>query len=204
LRDRRTKSGRKLEDRARKQERFREERRSSGRLLTLVVAAVAVSLFVVGLMMLFGVGGQGAPSSGGAGGVSQAASDAARRTGGAFTVVEPVNDVVKLPVADFVDGQARFYTLRTQTKEIDFFVVRSSDGIIRAAIDSCDVCYAARKGYRQEGDDMVCNNCNQRFPTVRVNEVRGGCNPSPLTRTLEGEEVIIRGSDIIADGDRYF
>ena len=75
--------------------------------------------------------------------------------------------------------------------------------MIRAAFNACDVCYLDKKGYRQEGDDMVCNNCGQRFPSELINEVRGGCNPSPLVRTIEGDEVVIRVDDILS-GARYF
>jgi uncharacterized membrane protein len=116
----------------------------------------------------------------------------------------PVRDgAVRLPVSTFDDGQARWYTYPAGPKEIEFFVLKSSDGIIRAAFDACDVCFLAKKGYRQEGDDMVCNNCGQRFPSKLINEVRGGCNPSPLERTIEGDELVIKVEDILAGAD-YF
>ncbi|MBL7200177.1 MAG: DUF2318 domain-containing protein [Anaerolineae bacterium] len=116
----------------------------------------------------------------------------------------PVSDgAVRLPVTTFDDGQARFYTHHADGKDIQFFVLKSSDGVIRAAFNACDVCFLDKKGYRQEGDEMVCNNCGQRFPSELINEVRGGCNPSPLVRTIEGDEVVIRVDDILS-GARYF
>ena len=116
----------------------------------------------------------------------------------------PVRDgAVRLPVSTFDDGQARWYTYQADGVDIQFFVLKSSDGVIRAAFNACDVCFLDKKGYRQEGDEMVCNNCGQRFPSVLVNEVRGGCNPSPLTRTVEGDEVVILVEDILS-GARYF
>jgi uncharacterized membrane protein len=116
----------------------------------------------------------------------------------------PVRDgAVRLPVSTFDDGQARWYTYPGEGKEIEFFVLKSSDGVIRAAFNACDVCYLSKKGYRQEGDDMVCNNCGQRFPSKLINEVRGGCNPSPLERTIEGDELVIQVDDILA-GANYF
>ena len=116
----------------------------------------------------------------------------------------PVRDAaVRLPVSTFDDGQARWYTYQADGVDIQFFVLKSSDGVIRAAFNACDVCFLEKKGYRQEGDEMVCNNCGQRFPSVLVNEVRGGCNPSPLMRTVEGEEVVILVEDILS-GARYF
>ena len=104
---------------------------------------------------------------------------------------------LRLPAGAFADGKARFFTTTVPNgKTINFFVVRSSDGVIRAAFDSCDVCYAAHKGYHQEGDYMVCNNCGQRFATSKINELRGGCNPVPLTRALQGDSVVIKLADL--------
>jgi uncharacterized membrane protein len=116
----------------------------------------------------------------------------------------PVSDgAVRLPVSTFDDGKARWYTYPANSVNVQFFVLKSSDGVIRAAFNACDVCYPGKKGYRQEGDEMVCNNCGQRFPSVLINEVRGGCNPSPLARTIEGDEAVIRIDDILA-GAKYF
>ena len=51
---------------------------------------------------------------------------------------------------------------------------------------------------------MVCRNCGRKFASNRVNEVKGGCNPSPLTRTVKGGKVVIKVSDIVSEGRRYF
>jgi len=50
---------------------------------------------------------------------------------------------------------------------------------------------------------MVCRNCGRRFASVLVNEVKGGCNPAPLNRSVDSERLIIRVKDII-DGRAYF
>ena len=116
----------------------------------------------------------------------------------------PVDDgAYRLPAALFDDGVARTYTHEANGKSIQFFVLKSSDGVVRAAFNACDVCYLDKQGYRQEGDEMVCNACGQRFPSELINEVRGGCNPSPLERSIEGSDVVIRVDDILA-GANYF
>jgi uncharacterized membrane protein len=108
------------------------------------------------------------------------------------------------PVGDFQDGSPKYYSYKAPSgTTIKFFVLKSSDGVIRAAFDACDVCYQSKKGYRQEGDFMVCNNCGQRFTSVRINEVRGGCNPAPLERTIQGNQLVIATADILT-GARYF
>ncbi|MFC1859531.1 Fe-S-containing protein [Thermodesulfobacteriota bacterium] len=112
-------------------------------------------------------------------------------------------DVVSFPVSLFEDGEARHFNYRHGDDTIRFFVLKSSDGIIRAAFDACDVCWPAGKGYFQEGDDMVCRNCGRRFASLRINEVQGGCNPAPLKRSIADGQLIIRTDDI-AEGMPYF
>jgi uncharacterized membrane protein len=106
----------------------------------------------------------------------------------------------RFPTAAFADGKAHFFTANLPNgKSINFFAIKSSDGVIRAAIDACDVCFGARKGYHQEGDVMVCNNCGQRFPSAKINEVKGGCNPAPLTRAIQGDNLVIKLADLQND-----
>lgn len=113
-------------------------------------------------------------------------------------------DTVVYDKALFDDGKARYYSHAAEDGIIvKYFILKSSDGVIRAAFDACDVCWRAGKGYAQQGDAMVCRNCGRRFASVLVNEVKGGCNPAPLTRTLQGDKTIIRISDIL-EGKRYF
>ena len=110
---------------------------------------------------------------------------------------------VSLPATLFEDGKARHFQHVAGEFNIKFFVLKSSDGIIRAAFDACDVCWPAGKGYYQEGDYMVCRNCGRKFASVLVNEVKGGCNPAPLNRRVENGKVIIEVKDIL-DGRQYF
>jgi uncharacterized membrane protein len=87
------------------------------------------------------------------------------------------------PVSDFIDGLAKHFHYQHGNITIRYFILRSHDGVIWAAFDACDVCWPAGKGYYQDGDHMVCRNCGRRFASIMVNEVQGGCNPAPLTRT---------------------
>lgn len=116
-----------------------------------------------------------------------------------FDAVAADNGIVRIPVSAVSDGKAHYYTYNG----INFFMLKSSDGVIRAAFDACDVCFPAKKGYRQEGDYMVCNNCGQRFASVNINVLKGGCNPAPLERTVEGNTVVVKVSDI-ETGRKYF
>lgn len=120
--------------------------------------------------------------------------------GSKFKTLKPVDGKVYISVAQVSDGKAHYF--RVQSDEgikVDFFVVKSRDGVIRAAVDSCDVCYRSGKGYVQEGDFMVCTNCGRRFSTDRINEVKGGCNPAPLKRAVEEKQLVISMADINAN-----
>ena len=110
---------------------------------------------------------------------------------------------VSFPASLFDDGKARHFEHVDGKHTIKYFVLKSSDGIIRAAFDACDVCWPAGKGYYQDGDYMVCRNCGRRFASVLVNEVKGGCNPAPLNRSMQDGKLIIQIKDI-QEGRQYF
>ncbi|MGD8990309.1 MAG: DUF2318 domain-containing protein [Desulfobacterales bacterium] len=110
---------------------------------------------------------------------------------------------VSLPATLFNDGKARHFEHVAGEFKIKYFVLKSSDGVIRAAFDACDVCWPAGRGYYQEGDYMVCRNCGRKFASVLVNEVKGGCNPAPLNRRVDNGKVVIEVKDIL-EGRQYF
>jgi uncharacterized membrane protein len=110
---------------------------------------------------------------------------------------------VRIPLSE-IGSKAKFFDYNTADKRsVRFFVMKSSDGVYRAALDACDTCFHAKKGYHQEGDDMVCNNCGLKFHSALINEVAGGCNPVGLARTIEGDQVVIKAIDL-ERGGRFF
>ncbi|MGA9774075.1 MAG: DUF2318 domain-containing protein [Blastocatellia bacterium] len=103
---------------------------------------------------------------------------------------------IKIPISD-LSSKAKFFDYKlADNKQMRFFVLKSSDGVYRAALDACDTCFHAKKGYHQDGDDMICNNCGLHFHSAKINEVHGGCNPVGLPRTVEGDSLIIKASDL--------
>jgi uncharacterized membrane protein len=118
--------------------------------------------------------------------------------------VQPGASSVSYPVALFADGKAKFFSYTIDDKtNVQYFIIKSSDGVIRAAYNACDVCWPAGKGYSQSGDYMVCGNCGRRFISTKINEVQGGCNPAPLKREIAGGQVILSTPDIL-EGKKYF
>jgi uncharacterized membrane protein len=123
---------------------------------------------------------------------------------GKYEKVKANNGVVVIPVSKVSDGSAHYYRLADGGKELNFFLVKGSDGVIHSAFDACDVCFKEKKGYVQQGDQMVCKNCNQKFPIARIGAASaGGCNPSHLSAQIDGASVRINVSDLKA-GARFF
>jgi uncharacterized membrane protein len=164
-----------------KRAQFEAPRRRTG----LHVAAALGALVVVALVTFVVVSGRG-------GGETATATVAAA----------PGADVT-IPVASVNDGKAHFFTYDAGGTTVKYFVLSDGDGKVRAALDACEVCYPQRKGYQQEGDTMVCNNCGQVFPAKDINVITGGCNPIPLKRSVSGDTLTIT-VDSIEAGAQYF
>ncbi len=124
-------------------------------------------------------------------------------TAGGAGAGSPAADIT-YPLKTFQDGKARFYEYKTPDGiTVKYFILKSSDGVVRAAFDACDVCWREGKGYQQKGDFMVCRNCGRRFASVKVNVITGGCNPGALNRQVVGDQLVIKLKDIL-EGRKYF
>jgi len=109
------------------------------------------------------------------------------------------SDVIKIPLSE-ISREAAFYDYDV----IKFFVVKAKDGSVKTAFDACDVCYRSRKGYRQEGDDMICNNCGNYYPISGLgtkNLRGGGCWPGYLPSKVEGDYLVIE--KVALESGRY-
>lgn len=81
-----------------------------------------------------------------------------------------------------ISGKATFFPYVVNGKNMEIFAVRASDGTIRTALNTCQVCYTSGRGYYvQEGAVFVCQNCGNRFRLDQIEKVKGGCNPIPIT-----------------------
>ena len=111
---------------------------------------------------------------------------------------------VSLPLATHEDGRVRFYRRASAGGgETRFFAVRTPDGVVRTALDACESCYRARRGFRQSGDHVLCKSCNRAIPIQLVGSVRTGCNPIPLDHVISGDRITFRASALDAGG-KYF
>ncbi|MDR1913129.1 MAG: DUF2318 domain-containing protein [Clostridiales bacterium] len=99
-----------------------------------------------------------------------------------------------IPIGD-VSTTAEFYPVTVDGVDLEIIAVEASDGTIRTAFNTCQVCYDSGRGYyEQSGDVLVCQNCGNRFMMSQVEIESGGCNPWPIfaeDKTVTDEYITI-------------
>ncbi|MCD7775236.1 MAG: DUF2318 domain-containing protein [Clostridiales bacterium] len=77
---------------------------------------------------------------------------------------------------------AAFFDYDADSATVEVFAVRASDGTVRLALNTCQVCMGSPYAYFvQSGDSFICQNCNNSFNTDNIGIEKGGCNPVPIT-----------------------
>lgn len=86
-----------------------------------------------------------------------------------------------------------YYSEKEDKKIIYFFIVKASDGTYRAAANACEVCFKAKKGFKQVGDLIRCENCQITYPKDKIALQKGGCNPGPIDKdvAIENGKLVI-------------
>jgi len=104
---------------------------------------------------------------------------------------------VRIPISD-ISTTAKFYSYDSNGVSVRYFAVKDKQGTVHVAFDACDVCYEAKKGYRQNGDVMHCINCGKEFAisSIGVENTAGGCWPSFLPMDSDGNDVVIKIADL--------
>lgn len=101
----------------------------------------------------------------------------------------------------------KFYPTKVGNKKMEILAVKASDGTIRTAFNTCQVCNGSpRAYYKQEGDILVCQNCGNQFSMDMIEQQRGGCNPVPIykeDKTDDGTNIII-SKDFIEQNKELF
>ncbi len=81
-----------------------------------------------------------------------------------------------------IGTEASYFDYDVDGVTVEVLAVLASDGTIRLALNTCQVCNGSPYAYFvQDGDDFVCQNCLNRFSSTDVGVVSGGCNPVPIT-----------------------
>ena len=102
---------------------------------------------------------------------------------------------------------AKFYPVVVDGIKMEVLAVKAPDGTIRTAMNTCQVCYNSGRGYyKQEGNELVCQNCKNRFKISQVEKIKGGCNPVPIleeNKTDDGTNITISGDYLEQNKDLF-
>lgn len=102
---------------------------------------------------------------------------------------------------------AKFYPYNAKGTRMEILAVKASDGSIRTAFNTCQVCNGSpRAYYKQQGNVLVCQNCGNQFSTDMIEQQRGGCNPVPIMKdekTDDGTNIIISNDFIVKNKDLF-
>lgn len=203
--------GTKISARGQKRARFEgSDPRSNKRRSTALAAGIAVAILVASAFFLL-KGGDMATSVDRSSSQQRSAAGSDARPGassGASAAsaqpIAPEGDLFRIPDSS-ITTEARFFQGDTGTASVPFFAVRDAAGRVHVALDACQVCAQAKKGYVQRGDHMECRNCGKTFAIAQITEMggRGGCHPIALASTTSGDSIVIKHSDVAA-GAKWF
>jgi hypothetical protein len=101
----------------------------------------------------------------------------------------PVTSDIIIPIAA-LSTEAKFFEFDAHTVTVKYFAVLDDAGEVHIAFDACDVCYGAKKGYRQEG-------------SMGTENKGGGCWPGYLEAAITETEVVV-DPDVLTAGTWYF
>lgn len=124
--------------------------------------------------------------------------------GGHFTSVQAEGNAVRIPIQDVNDGQVHFYEIKLGGKRIHFFVRSDGAGNLHTHFDACRTCYRHKKGYRQDGTEIICNECGYKFRLAEEEwKDINGCTPIGIPHTEDSNSLVIQVTDL-RKGTRFF
>lgn len=106
-----------------------------------------------------------------------------------------------------ISETAKFYPYKVGNIAMEVLALKASDGTIRTALNTCQVCNGSPKAYyEQQGDVLVCQNCGNQFKADMVEIEKGGCNPIPIMKTDKTEDdtnITISKTFLAANADMF-
>lgn len=112
-------------------------------------------------------------------------------------------DYIRIPLSE-ISSSIKKYSYNVDGAKVNYFAVKGSDGQVRTAFDACDIC-GGYKGYFQKGNKVVCNKCGNSFriDDLGTKNTPGGCWPSFLSNSIEGNDILIKKSELEKGAFRF-
>lgn len=160
----------------------------------LCIVAVAVLCLAVVVVLISNGGNQRNENSADETGSTALREDEKEATDTDDVQVIEEGGSLLIPIRD-ISSTVQFYPIEVDGTRMEVLAVKDSEGNIRTAFNTCQVCYGSGRGYYvQEGDVLVCQNCGNQFTIDQVEVESGGCNPWPIfaeNKTVTEENIEI-------------
>ncbi len=142
-----------------------EENKNGSRILPVIAGVVVAAAVAAVAVTRFAGSGNGEDQE-----VSNSSSSDAQTTGAVFINTSEIGET------------ASYYDYDADGTTIEVLAVTASDGSVRLALNTCQVCMGSPYAYFvQEGDSFICQNCGNAFSRDDIGLEAGGCNPVPVT-----------------------
>lgn len=119
-------------------------------------------------------------------------NETSRENSGVVTIA--AGESLVIPTV-YITTNASFYPVEVDGTNMEVIAVKDSEGNIRTAFNTCQICYGSGRGYYvQSGNYLVCQNCGNHFSMDQVEIESGGCNPWPIfaeNKTVTDDEISI-------------
>jgi len=171
--------------------------------LAIIIIGGGLVMAVV-IFYLLSLGKKPAVKAGNSAVNSQAKSDFLGEKGKAVKAVE---GKIYIDEEEVNDGNMHNfnYFSEKEAKTIYFFIVRASDRSYRVAADACEVCFDSRKGFKQVGGEIRCENCRTIYSKDQIALEKGGCNPRPIDKNAQvvNGKLLINAADVEQSADLF-
>lgn len=118
----------------------------------------------------------------------------------------PTNVDLKILKSEITE-EAKFFPYKAGDTYMEVLAVKATDGSIRTALNTCQVCFNSGRGYyEQQGNKLICQNCGNVFGVDDIEVVKGGCNPVPImkeNKTDDGEYISVKKEFLEASKDFF-
>ncbi len=179
-------------------------KKRSNKITIYAVAAVALAVVVVAGILL--IGGQDGKEEALAPIPTKTQADAANSDNANSDTAESDGQGITIN-KDEITEVATFFPYQSGDTDMEVIAIRATDGTVRTALNTCQVCFDSGRGYyKQDGDVLVCQNCGNRFSVDQVEVVKGGCNPVPIfdDQKTETDDTITISDDVLAQYKTLF
>ena len=167
-----------INNKAERRKQALQQRRKKS-MKTLAILVVVIAVVSIGAYYVISMGGESQNSK-------------------SSETITTDDDKIRISLSE-ISNSAEFYDYESSNGvTMRFFAVVGSDDNVHVAFDACDVCYDAKKGYKQKSEVMHCINCGREFAinSIGTANTAGGCWPSYIPIELDTENAIIKISDL--------